>query len=75
MGIVNRRNAVLGWTAWRIAKRVMKQRARRAVPGGGDGGSSLRGRIPALVSAVAVLGAALWFWRRSADDEETDFSE
>ncbi len=33
MGIVNRRNAVLGWGVWKVAKRFGKQKARAAVPG------------------------------------------
>jgi len=28
MGIVNRRNAVLGWGVWKVAKRFGKQKAR-----------------------------------------------
>lgn len=73
MGIVNRRNAVLGWTAWRIAKRVLKRRARGAVPG--RGGESRRGRVAAVLAGVAALGAGLWFWRGRGDDGETSASE
>lgn len=32
MGIVNRRNAVLGWTVWSVGKRVAKRKAKQAVP-------------------------------------------
>ena len=68
MGIVNRRNAVLGWAVWKIAMNVAKSKAKRAVPG--DTGK------PSLVKRVAVVGlgfaaatgAALVFWRRKGDD-------
>jgi len=71
MGIVNRRNAVLGWTAWQIGKRMIKRKARAAVPGTVDG--SKRPNVPAIVSAIAVLGGALWFWWRSQDDEDASW--
>ena len=32
MGIVNKRNAVLGWLTWTLGKRVAKKKARQAVP-------------------------------------------
>ena len=37
MSIVNRRNAVLGWLTWLTAKRVLKQKAKAAVPGTVEG--------------------------------------
>ena len=32
MGIVNRRNAVLGWAVWNVGKRFAKKKAKGAVP-------------------------------------------
>ena len=53
MGIVNRRNAVVGWVAVKVGKRVAKKKAAEAVPSAKTGG------------AVAAVGGALLFWRRS----------
>ncbi|MBA2462220.1 MAG: hypothetical protein H0V45_10735 [Actinobacteria bacterium] len=70
MGIVNRRNAVLGWITWLTAKRVMKKKAKDAIPGTIEG--TKRPNKGAIVSGLAAIGGALWFWRRkSADDEQT----
>jgi LPXTG-motif cell wall-anchored protein len=61
MGIVNKRNAVLGWAAWRVGKRVMRRKAKDAVPSV-EGG---RPNKPAIVAAgMAAVGGALFFWRR-----------
>ncbi|MBA3735159.1 MAG: hypothetical protein H0W90_08180 [Actinobacteria bacterium] len=65
MGIVNRRNAVLGWGVWKIAKRFGKQKAKAAVPGPGDHAGLNKG---ALASLVAAVGGALWFWRKKSDE-------
>ena len=32
MGIVNKRNAVLGWLTWNVGKRVARKKAKAAVP-------------------------------------------
>ena len=32
MGIVNRRNAVAGWAAWKLAKRALRKKAAKARP-------------------------------------------
>ena len=69
MGIVNRRNAVLGWVTWLTAKRVLKKKAKEAVPGTVEG--SKRPNKGAIVSLAAAIGGALWFWRRKSDDEQT----
>jgi hypothetical protein len=63
MGLVNRRNAVLGWTVWQVAKRGLKRKAKAAVPGGR--GDSKRKSKRAIVSGIAALGGTLWFWRRT----------
>ena len=69
MSFVNRRNAVLGWLTWLTAKRVLKKKAKEAVPGTVEG--TKRPNKGAIVSLLAVVGGALWFWRRSDDDAAT----
>lgn len=69
MGIVNRRNAMLGWVAWQVGKRVLKKRAREAVPGTVEG--TRRPNLAAIIlAALAAAGAFLWFWRRGDDEDE-----
>ena len=70
MGILNKRNAVLGWTAWQVGKRVAKRKAKDAIPGRVD--DSMKPNKGAIVSAVAAIGGALWFWRRSRGDADED---
>lgn len=64
MSIVNRRNAVVGWIAVKVGKRVVKRKAADAVPSARTGG--------ALAGVLAAIGGALVFWRRSrsSDGEE-----
>jgi hypothetical protein len=56
VGIVNRRNAVLGWGVWTIGKRVAKRKAKTATP-----------HKSRWALAVAGLVGALTFWRRHRD--------
>jgi hypothetical protein len=65
MGIVNRRNAVLGWSVWQVGKRVAKRKARGAVP-------SARTGIPAALGAVGAVVAAVVLRRRRGGDDPTD---
>jgi hypothetical protein len=65
MGIVNRRNAVLGWGAWKLGKRVVKRKAKGAAP-------SVEGGRPnksAIAMALAGVAGALTFWRKRRGDE------
>ena len=62
MGVVNRRNAVLGWVVWQAGKYAAKRKARDAVPGRVD--DSMRPNKSAIATVVAAVGGALWFWRR-----------
>ena len=66
MGIVNRRNAVLGWGVWKVAKKVGKKKARTAVPGTGEHAGLNKS---ALASIAAAVGGALWFRRKKSDDD------
>jgi hypothetical protein len=67
MSILNRRNAVVGWLTWLAAKRVLKKKAREAVPGTVEG--SKRPNKGAIATLLAAVGGALWFWRRKSSDE------
>jgi hypothetical protein len=63
MGVLNKRNAIVGWTVLKLGKREAKKRAQGAVPGPRTGGVA--------AGAFAALGGALLFWRkkRSTDGE------
>ncbi len=72
MGIVNRRNAVLGWGVWQVAKRSAKLKGKGATPSV-EGG---RPNKPMLAIGIAGLAGALTFWRkRRAGDESTSASD
>lgn len=64
MGIVNRRNAVLGWGVWQVGKRAARLKAKGAVPSteGGRPNKSL------LAVGIAGLAGALTFWRKRRDN-------
>ena len=56
MSIVNRRNALVGWLAVKVGKRVVKKKASEAVPSAKTGG--------AAAGALAAIGGALLFWKK-----------
>jgi hypothetical protein len=62
MGLMNKRNAVLGWTVWQVGKRMAKRKAKAAVPGRVD--DSMKPNKGAIATGLAAFGGALWFWRR-----------
>ena len=66
MGIVNRRNAVMGWAVWKVVKRAGKKKARQAVPGPGEHAGLNKSAIATILAAV---GGALFFWRKSSSEE------
>ena len=67
MGIVNRRNAVLGWGAWKIGKRVIKRKAKGAAPTveGGRPNKSL------LAVGLAGIAGTLTVWRKRRSDDQS----
>jgi hypothetical protein len=65
MGIVNRRNALVGWAALKVGKRVAKKKASAVVPGTVD--DSRRPNKSAIALALAAIGGALMFWRKRTD--------
>jgi hypothetical protein len=70
VAIFNRRNAFLGWLSWVVAKRVLKKKARGAVPGTAEG--SKRPNKGAIAAALAAVVGLIWFWRRTSADDLAD---
>lgn len=68
MAMMNRRNAILGWSVWQLAKAVAKKKARQVKPGSGDHAGLNKG---AIVTLLAAIIGALMFWRLKADSEPT----
>ena len=67
MGIVNRRNAVLGWGVWKIGKRFAKRKAKGAAPSV-EGGRPNRSFFAVLLAGAA---GALTFWRKRRSGGES----
>jgi hypothetical protein len=70
MAIMTRRNAVLGWAAWRVGKRVARRKAKDAVPS--IDSDSKRPNKPAVAAAVAALAGGLVFWRRTRGSTDSE---
>ncbi len=68
MGIMNRRNAALGWAAWKVGKGVMRKKAKGAMPGKKHGGSKKK---PAIFAGLAGLGALAVLKRRRKGGSDT----
>jgi hypothetical protein len=65
VSIVNRRNAVFGWSVWTIGKRIAKRKAKSAAPSV----EGSRPNKPFWALAIAGTVGALTFWRRQHRDE------
>ncbi|TMK65084.1 MAG: hypothetical protein E6G53_06650 [Actinobacteria bacterium] len=68
MGIVNRRNAVLGWTVLQVGKRVAKRKAKAAVPS--IDAETKRPNKSLWASLVGAVAGGLWFKRRRRGEKE-----
>ena len=55
MSIMNRRNAALGWLTWLTAKRVLKKKAKQAVPGTVEGSKRPNKTAIASMLTTAIL--------------------
>ncbi len=70
MGIFNRRNAAVGWLTWAVGKRVLKKKAKGAVPSVDP--ETKKPNKSAIALLLASVVGALTFWRkRSGDDDLT----
>jgi hypothetical protein len=68
VSILNKRNAILGWSVWQVGKVAAKRKAKQAME---PKDTSRKKRGGAVVSAMAAAGGALWFWRRRRGDGES----
>ena len=68
MGIINRRNAVLGWATWQLGKAAAKQKAKQSL----KPDDSRRPGKGMVVGTLAAVGGALWFWRSRRGDSDGD---
>jgi len=68
VSIYNRRNAVMGWLSWLVAKRVLKKKAKGVVPGTVEG--SRRPNKSAIATGLAAVLGTLWFWRKHGADDQ-----
>jgi len=67
VGILNRRNAVMGWAAWNVGKRVLKRKAKGAVPTvDTETGKPNKSAIALLIASA--VGVATFWRKRSGDD-------
>ena len=66
MSVINRRNAVMGWAVWKVAKRAGKKKARDVTPSV-EGGKPNKSLIAVLLAATAA-GFALVLGRRATTD-------
>jgi hypothetical protein len=68
VGIVNRRNAILGWGVWKLGKRMAKKKAKGAAPSveGGKPNKPLLGMV-----SLAGIAGALTFWKKRRGGESS----
>lgn len=71
MSIVNRRNAVIGWAAWKVGKRAMRRKAQSAKPSVEDGRPN-KSLVAAGAAGAAATAGAVAIWRkRHGDDDDS----
>ena len=69
MSVINRRNAVMGWLAWGVGKRVLKKKAKGAVPSVDT--ETKRPNKSAIALLIASAAGVLTFWRKRSGGEES----
>lgn len=67
MTIVNRRNAILGWSVWQVGKMAAKRKAKQALEV--DSGGKRPGKTAAAAGLAAAAGGALLIWRRRSGSD------
>lgn len=69
MSVFNRRNAVVGWLALAVGKKVLKRKAKDAVPTVDP--ETKKPNKSAIALLVAGTVGALTFWRKRAGGDDT----
>ena len=69
MGVFNRRNAAVGWVTWMVGKRVLKKKAKDAVPS--IDSETKKPNKSAIALLVAGAAGALTFWRKRSGDDDS----
>jgi len=69
VSIFNRRNAAVGWLAWAVGKRVLKRKAKEAVPKVDS--ETKRPNKSAIALLIATAVGLATFWRSRSGDDET----
>jgi hypothetical protein len=67
VSVFNRRNAAVGWLTWVVGKRVLKKKAKDAVPAIDP--QSKKPNKSALALLIAGAAGALTFWRKRSGDD------
>jgi hypothetical protein len=67
VGVFNRRNAAVGWLTWMVGKRVLKKKAKDAVPTIDP--QSKKPNKSAIALLIAGAAGALTFWRKRSGDD------
>ena len=67
MGYINRRNAVVSWATWVVTKRVLKNKAKDAVPSIDT--ETKKPNKSAIALLVAGTVGALTFWKKRSGGE------
>ena len=70
MGVFNRRNAAVGWLAVSVGKRVLKKKAKSAVPA--IDAESKKPNKSAIAVALAGAVGVLAFWRKRSGDDSPE---
>ena len=69
MKIVNKRNAVFGWFAWKVGKGMFRKKAKGVLPGRSQGSGK---RKPAIFAGVAAALGGLAILKRKRKGGEPE---
>jgi hypothetical protein len=73
VAVFNRRNAAVGWLTWTVGKRVLKRKAKGAVPS--IDAETKKPNKSAIALAAASAVGVLTFWRKRSGGDSTNADE